>query len=144
MTTANRLSLAAALAVALASSALTPVYQDLGWLPPVLGAVVTVASGSALARLALAPRALQRVVGLLSLGGYVTLTFAGSTLLYGVLPTATTVTSLTALFTDGFEDVRTLAPPVPTTSGLVLLAVLGHGDRRRGRPARRRPAQGRP
>ena len=61
MTTCNRLSVAAALAVALASSALTPVYHDLGWLLSVLGAIVAVASASALARLAHAPRALLPV-----------------------------------------------------------------------------------
>ena len=123
----DRLTVAAALAVALASSTLTPVYQDLGWLLPVLGAVVAVASASALARLAHAPRTLQRVAGLLALGGDVVLTFAGPTLRYGVLPTPTTVTSLTASITGGLEDVQALAPPVPTTPPLVLLAVLGTG-----------------
>ncbi|CAA9335107.1 MAG: hypothetical protein AVDCRST_MAG07-1944 [uncultured Frankineae bacterium] len=124
----DRLSLAAAIAVVLASSALAPVYEDLGWLPSVLGAVVAVASASALARLAQAPRALQRVAGLLGLSSYVILTFAGSTLLYAVLPTLSTVTSLTASVTGGLEDVQRLAPPVPTTSDLVLLAVLGTGS----------------
>ena len=127
MTIHDRLTLAAAVAVALASASLTPVYQDLGWLLSVLGAVVVVAGAGALARRAQAPRALQAVTGLLGLGGYVALTFAGSTLLYGVLPTPSTVTSLTASFTGGLEDVQSLAPPVPTTSRLVLLAVLGTG-----------------
>ena len=127
MTTPDRLTLAAAVAVALASSALTPVYQDLRWLPYMLGAVVAVGSASALARLAQAPQALQRTAGLLALAGSVTLTFAGSTLLYGVLPTWTTVIFLSALVASGLEDARTLASPVPTSSGLVLLAVLGTG-----------------
>ena len=127
MTTRDRLSLAAALAVVLASSALTPVYQDLGWLPSVLGVVIAVASGSALARLAQAPTALLPVAGLLGLGSYVVLTFAGPTLRYGVLPTPSTVSSLTATFNGGLEDVQALAPPVPTTPQLVLLAVLGTG-----------------
>ena len=127
MTTSDRLSLAAALAVALASAALTPVYQDLGWLPSVLGAIIAVASASALARLARAPLALLPIAGLLGLGCYVTLSFAGSTLRYGVLPTLTTVTSLTASVDGGLQDVQALAPPVPTTPQLVLLAVLGTG-----------------
>ena len=127
MTTCNRLSVAAALAVALGSSALTPVYQDLGWLPVVLGAILAVAGASALARLAPAPRALRRAAGLLGLATYVVLVFAGSTLLYGVLPTPTTVSAVTASFTGGLEDVQSLAAPVRTTSSLVLLAVLGVG-----------------
>jgi transglutaminase-like putative cysteine protease len=127
VTIRDRLSLAAASAVVLASSGLTPMYQDLAWLPFVLGAIVAVASASSLARLASAPRALQRVAGLLGLMSFVTLAFAGSTLVYGVLPTLTTVTSLTASVTAGLEDVRRLAAPVPTTPQLVLLAALGTG-----------------
>ncbi len=127
MTTRDRLSLLAAAAVALASSALTPVFHDLGWLPAVLGAVVAVASASAVARLTLAPRAVQGLAGLLGLGAYVTLTFAGSTLLHGVLPTPTTIAFLWTSFTGGLADVSSLAAPVPTTSRLVLLAVLGTG-----------------
>jgi transglutaminase-like putative cysteine protease len=127
VTTPDRLTLAAAVAVALASSALTPVYRDLRWLPYVLGAVVAVASASALARLAQAPQVLQRTAGLLALAASVTLTFAGSTLLYGVVPTWTTITHLTASVASGLEDVQTLASPVPTSSQLVLLAVLGVG-----------------
>ena len=127
MTTRDRLSLLAAAAVALASSALTPVFHDLGWLPAVLGAVVAVASASAVARLAHAPLPVQGVAGLVGLGAYVTLAFAGSTLLHGVLPTPTTVTFLTTSFTGGLADVSSLAAPVPTTSRLVLLAVLGTG-----------------
>ncbi len=127
MTTRDRLTLAAALAVALASSALRPLYEDLGWLVQVLGAIVAVAGAGALARLAQAPRALQPVAGLVALGGYVALTFAGSTLLYGVLPTASTVESLVGSFTGALEDVETLAAPIPTTPRLVLLAVLGTG-----------------
>ena len=127
MTIHDRLGLAAASAVVLAGSGLTPMYQDLGWLPFVLGSIVAVASASALARLASAPRALQRAAGLLGLGSYVTLAFAGSTLRYGVLPTQDTVSSLTASVAGGLEDVQRLAAPVPTTPQLVLLAVLGTG-----------------
>ena len=117
MTTRDRLALAAALAVALASSALTPVYQDLGWLPSVLGAVVAVSGASALARLANAPRTLLPVAGLLGLGSYATLAFAGSTLRYGVLPTLGTVSSLTGSFTGGLEDVQALARRCPRRLG---------------------------
>ena len=127
MTTRDRLTIAAAVAVALATSALRPLYEDLGWLLPVLGAVVAVSGAAALARLASAPRSLQPVVAVLALLGYTALTFAGSTLAYGLLPTLDTVTSLSSTFRDGMGEVEVLAPPVPTSPELVLLAVLGAG-----------------
>ncbi len=127
MTTRDRLTIAAAVAVALASSALRPVYEDLGWLLPVLGAVVAVSGAAALARLAAAPRVLQPVVAVLALLAYTALTFAGSTLAYGLLPTLDTITSLVSTFQAGLGEVEVLAPPVPTSPELVLLAVLGVG-----------------
>ncbi len=127
MTTRDRLTIAAAIAVALATSALRPLYEDLGWLLPVLGAVVAVSGAAALARLASAPRGLQPFVALLALLAYTALTFAGSTLAYGLLPTLDTVTSLASTFRDGMSEVEVLAPPVPTSPELVLLAVLGTG-----------------
>ena len=127
MTTRDRLTLAAALAVALASAALRPVYEDMGWLLPVLGAVVVVSGTAALARLGRAPRPLQPVLGLLALLAYTALTFAGGTLAYGLLPTLHTLRSLVTTFTSALESVQQLAPPVPTSSELVLLAVLGVG-----------------
>lgn len=127
MSMRDRLTLAAALAVALASAALRPVYEDLGWLMPVLGGIVAVAGAAALARLAGAPRGLQPLVGVLALGVYTAWTFASTTLTYLVVPTPSTVTQLAALVREGLTDVEQLAPPVPTTSGLVLLAVLGTG-----------------
>jgi len=127
VTTRDRLTLAAALAVALASAALRPLYEDLGWLLPVLGAVVAVSGVAALARMASAPRALQPVAGLLALLAYTSLTFAGSTLAYGLVPTPETAGSLAATFRQGMGEVEVLAPPVPTTPDLVLLAVLGAG-----------------
>ena len=127
MTTRDRLTLAAALAVALASAALRPVYEDLGWLLPVLGGIVAVSAAAALARLGRAPRVLQPVAGALALAAYVTLVFAGPTMEYGLLPTWDTLSSLTSTARAGLLDVEQLAPPVPTSAGLVLLAVLGTG-----------------
>ena len=102
MTTRDRLTLAAALAVALATSALRPVYEDLGWLLPVLGAVVAVSGAAALARLGVAPRGLQPVRRRCSrLLAYTALTFAGSTLAYGLCRRSTRAASLASTFRDG-------------------------------------------
>ena len=127
MTTRDRLTFAAALAVALASSALRPLYDDLGWLLPVLGAVVAVSGAAALARMAKAPQWLQPIAGLLALLAYTALTFAGATLAYGLLPTLDTADSLASTFREALSQVELLAAPVPTTPALVLLAVLGSG-----------------
>ncbi|CAA9334358.1 MAG: hypothetical protein AVDCRST_MAG16-1463, partial [uncultured Frankineae bacterium] len=127
MTTRDRLTLAAACAVVLASAALRPVYDDLGWLLPVVGAVVAVSGAGALSRLAGAPGPLQPLAGLVGLLAYTALTFAGSTLAYGLLPTLDTLRSLARTFRDGMTAVEQLAPPVPTETELVLLAVLGVG-----------------
>ena len=127
MTTRDRLTLAAALAVALASSALRPLYEDLGWLLPVLGGIVAVSGTAALSRMAGAPLGLQPFAGLLALLAYTALTFAGSTLAYGVLPTLDTARSLVSTYREAMGEVAALAPPVPTSPELVMLAVLGTG-----------------
>lgn len=127
MSTRERLTLAAALAVALAASALGPVYADLGWLVRVLGAVGVVgAAGLAMRRLSV-PVVVQPTLQLVSLALYAGAVFARETLVAGVLPGSETLTALRALADSGLADVATLAPPVPTSPGLVLLAVLGVG-----------------
>ena len=123
----DRLTLAGALAVLLAAAALVPVFDDLGWVLRVVGAVAAVAGAAALARRGGAPRLLQPVAGLLGLAAYTCLVFARSTLAYVVVPTGDTLTLLGDLVRQGLLDVEELAPPVPSRPGLVLLAVLGVG-----------------
>ena len=127
MSTPQRLTVAAALAVALAAAALVPVFDGLGWLIRVLGAVVAVAGAGMLARSARLPRLVQPLAGALGLGLYVSLAFAGSTLAFGVVPVGETLRVLGETIGQGLLDVEELAPPVPTTTGLVLLAALGVG-----------------
>jgi transglutaminase-like putative cysteine protease len=127
MTQRLRLTVAAAIAVLLASAALVPVYAGLGWLPEVVGAVAAVAAASGFARSRRVPALLQPVAGLLALAAYVVVVYARSTLRGGVLPGAETVNRVRTLLGEGLLDVEALAPPVPTTPGLVLLAVLGVG-----------------
>ncbi len=50
MSTRDRLTVAAALAVALACAALAPMYAGYGWVPATLTAVAVVAGAGALAR----------------------------------------------------------------------------------------------
>ncbi len=127
MSTPIRLTVAAALAVVLTSSALVPIYADLGWLLRVVGAVLAVALAGALARRARLPGALQPIATLLGLAAYVVVVFAPATLNYGVLPWEDTLSLLRGILDEGLRDVEELGPPVPTRPGLVLLAVLGTG-----------------
>jgi transglutaminase-like putative cysteine protease len=127
MSTRDRLALAAAVAVTLASAALLPVFDGPGWLLRVLGAVVAVAGAASLVRRAGAPRGLEPIGGLLGLAAYVGLVFAGPTLAYVLVPGGETLPLLGERIGQGLLDVEELAPPVPTSPGLVLLAVLGVG-----------------
>ena len=127
MSTRDRLTLAAALAVALAAAALVPVFDGLGWVVRVLAAVVVVAAGAALARRARLPRLLEPLAALAALAAYVALVFARPTLAFGFLPGSETLRVIGETIGLGLLDVEELAPPVPTRPGLVLLAVLGVG-----------------
>ncbi len=127
MSTRDRLALAAAGAVLLASASLFQVFEGSGWLLRVLLAVVAVTGAASLARRAGLPRLLEPVAGLLGLGLFACLAFARSTLLFGIVPGGATLRSLGRTIGEGLLDVEELAPPVPANPGLVLLAVLGVG-----------------
>jgi transglutaminase-like putative cysteine protease len=127
VSTRDRLTVAAALAVALTCASLVPVYDGLGWVLRVLGAVAVVAGGSALARRLRLPRLLEPLAGGAALAAYVCLVFARPTLAFGLLPGSETLRLLGDTIGQGLLDVEELAPPVPTRPGLVLLAVLGVG-----------------
>ena len=125
MSTRERLTLAAAFAVALGAAAMEPLYSDLLWLPRVLGAIAAMAVVSLICRRFSVPAVLQPLASLAALAEFVSLAFARSTTTWGLIPTGRTVTALRELIDEGLTDVSRLAPPVPTHPGLTLLAVLG-------------------
>lgn len=127
MNVRERLTLAAAVAVLLASSALLPVFAGPGWVGRVALAVAVVALAGLLSRRAGLPRPLVPLAGLAALLAYVVVVFAGPTLHHGVLPGSATVAAFRALLTASSADLASYAPPAPTTPALVLLAVLGVG-----------------
>ncbi len=127
MSARERLTLAAGLAVALASAALTPVFEDLGWAPRALGAVLVVAlTGLATRRLEV-PTALQPAIGLVALGYYLCAVFVGGTLRLGLVPAGASLHAMQRLAHEGGLDVTRFGPPVPTHAGMVLLATAGVG-----------------
>ena len=127
MTIRDRLTVAAVLAVVLACAGLAPVFDGYGWFTRVVGAALVVGCLAGLARALRVPGTAQPLVALAGLSAYVAVVFAGTTLAYGVVPTGQTLALLRDLAETGLLDVQELSPPVPTTPGLVLLAVLGIG-----------------
>lgn len=131
MTPRTRLTVTAGLATALTTSSLGSVFSDLGWLLPVLGAIMAVVVGAEVGawvgtRLALAP--LWRLLGsVVALTLYTCAAFAGDHALLGLLPSAGAVSRLRALVGQALDDIRQLAAPVPSHRGLVLVTVLGVG-----------------
>ncbi len=127
MSARERLTLAAGLAVALTSAALTPVFDDLGWAPRVFGAVIVVALTGLAARRLEVPTALQPAIGLLALGYYLCAAFVGGTLRLGLIPAGASLHALLQVAREGRLDVTRFGPPVPTHTGMVLLAAAGVG-----------------
>ena len=125
MTSRARLCLQAAVATLAASTALSAVFIDLRWLFPVAGAVLLVAAVNELTRRTPIAAALGPVLSAAAVLVYVTAIDAGSSAYAGVLPTRASLVALGDLARGGFTDIRTLAAPVPTHRGLVLLAVVG-------------------
>ncbi|HWG92867.1 MAG TPA: DUF3488 and transglutaminase-like domain-containing protein [Mycobacteriales bacterium] len=124
MTAATRTTLLAALAVVLAASALTPLFADASWVPPVVAGVGAVAGGMLLARRLRVPLLLQPLLAVPLLTVLAGLLFARDTLVLG-LPTPETVVRLGEVLGEGLLAVETERAPVPVVPGLVLLALLG-------------------
>lgn len=127
MSIKEQMTLAAAAAVALAAGALWPVFAGQDWLWRSLGAVLVVMVSGLLTRRLNVPRPLQPLIALLLLAAYVTVVFAGSTLDSGLVPNGRTLDLLQALAQHGQDDISSFGPPVPPTTGLVLLTVAGVG-----------------
>jgi hypothetical protein len=108
-----------------ASSGLAAVFADMRWLFPVAGAIFLVAAVNELTRRTPVAAALGPLLAAGSVLVYVTALDAGTTAYAGFLPTRSSLTTLGELARSGFTDIRTLAAPVPTHRGLVLLAVVG-------------------
>lgn len=127
MSSRERLTLAAALAVALGTAAVVPLYADLHWLLEALGAIAAVAGAGLLSRRANLPAAVQPLLTLAALGFFLCLAFARTTLGFGLLPTGATLHALDNLLQAGLTDIDRLSPPVPSNAGLTLIAVTGVG-----------------
>jgi TgpA N-terminal domain/Transglutaminase-like superfamily len=136
-------TLAAAGATALGAVALTPVYTDRSWVPPVLSAVAVVAAAGLLLRTAGAAlwaaragdRPVPPLVGalgvpLVPLGQLALLTclmtalFAPADAIGGWLPTRDSLAALGSVMADGSVELREQATPALPLTGLLALTVL--------------------
>jgi hypothetical protein len=125
MTGRSRLGLQAAIATLAASSALSSVFVDMRWLFPVAGAILLVAVVNDVTRRTPVAAALGPVVSAAAVLLYITAIDAGAAAYGRVIPTRASLAVLGDLARNGFDDIRSLAAPVPTHQGLVLLAIVG-------------------
>ncbi len=117
---------AAVTATLLAASCLGPLFRGpQHWVVGAVAAVLVATGCGGLGRRARLPSAVVPLLTPLGLVGLLTAVGSPGNAVLGVVPSRATLSSLHALVVDGFADVRDYATPVPTTPGLVLLAVAG-------------------
>jgi len=125
MTGRTRLGFYAAMATLAASTALSAVFVDMRWLFPVAGAIFLVAGVNDLARRTPLAAALGPVLAAGAVLVYITAIDTADKAYARIVPTGASLTALGDLARSGFSDIRSLAAPVPSHKGLVLLAVVG-------------------
>lgn len=125
MTDRDRLSISVALATLLTSSALFAVFLGARWVPALAGVIAVVAGCSIAARHLRLPVAFGPLLMVIGVTGYVTVLFASSSAVAGILPGPAALRLLQTRASEGFADIEALAPPVPTRPGLLLIGVVG-------------------
>jgi hypothetical protein len=125
MTASHRMTLTAALASALSSTALYPLFTGSAWFYAGLGAILTVTAAGTLSRLRTLPVLVCLAISVAGLLLYLNLVFEARHSWLRLIPAPGTLSRLWALAGTGFTDLSGAAPPAPERSGLVLLAVGG-------------------
>jgi len=120
-----RFTIIAAIATALGTLALWPLFGDWQWYPPALATIAMVALVGFVARiirwpLVLTPLAQGAGAVLLACWLYVRGDLWG-----GVVPTSNTIDDLRAVAIDGLTSIAQYAPPVPVSAGLTVLLMGG-------------------
>jgi transglutaminase-like putative cysteine protease len=122
----RRMTLTAALACLLASTALYPLFQGSAWFYVGWGAIITVAACGALSRLRTLPPVICLFISTAGLLLYLNLVFEVRHS-WLVIPTPDSIRLLWDLAGTGISDTRRYAPPAPELAGLVLIAAGGVG-----------------
>jgi transglutaminase-like putative cysteine protease len=123
----HRLTLTAAVATALASIALYPLFTGTTWFFAGLGAIVAVAATGTLTRLRALPVVLCVAASLLGLVIYLNLAFEAAHSLLFVVPTPASLSDLWHLAGQGITESDGYAPPVPGLPAFLLLGAGGIG-----------------
>ncbi|HTR93942.1 MAG TPA: transglutaminaseTgpA domain-containing protein [Trebonia sp.] len=123
----HRRTLAAAVAVVLASLSLYPIYIGTGWFFAGIGSAIVVALAGTLARLRRLPVVADLAIGVLALLLYLNVTFSNARSYLHLLPTPASLAALWHIAGQGFNEAAKYAPPVPELRGMVLLAAAGIG-----------------
>ena len=123
----KRLTVTAAAATVLASIALHPLISGTGWFWAGLGAVIVTAAVGTLTRLRTLPVIVCYLAGLAGVLLYVNLLFAGPQSFLGLIPTPASLHHLAVVAQRANSQMASFAPPVPPTSGILLLSTAGIG-----------------
>jgi len=127
MTANRRMTLTVALAVALSSTVLYPLFTGSTWFYVGLGAIITVAASGALSRLRTLPVVVCLAISVAGVLLYLNLVFEVRHSWALVIPTPGSLSRLWDLAGTGMFDAGRYAPPAPELPGLVLLAAGGIG-----------------
>ncbi len=127
MTPNRRMTLTVALACALTSPVLYPLFIGARWYYVGLGAIITVAASGALSRLRTLPVVVCLAISVVGLLLYLNLVFEVRHSWALVIPTPGSLSRLWDLAGIGITNSRRYAPPAAQLSSLVLLAVGGIG-----------------
>jgi transglutaminase-like putative cysteine protease len=127
MTLNGRMTVTAAVAVVLTTTALYPIFTDSLFFAESLGAILVVAAIGALTRLRSVPVLACLGASLIGLVLYLNLVFEHPHSLLFVIPTTASISRLWDLVGSGLSDARTVPPPVQNLPGLLFLTVGGVG-----------------
>ena len=127
MTQNRRMTLTVALACALSSTVLYPLFNGSGWFYVGLGAIITVAACGALSRLRTLPVVVCLAISVVGLLLYLNLVFEVRHSWALFIPTPGSLSRLWDLAGTGITRSRQYAAPAPELSGLVLIAAAGIG-----------------
>ncbi len=122
-----RLTVAAAAGTVLASTALYALFVGMEWFWAGVGAVIVVAAVGLATRIRRLPVVVCVAAGLAGLLLYLNLLFAPGQSWFAIIPNAASLTHVWHVATAGMTDADRFSPPVPITTGLLLLSTAGIG-----------------
>ena len=120
-------TIVAAAATLLAATGIIPLFQDLSWVGPALVVVVVIAVVGAGCRGLGMPLPMIPVAEALAMVASLTALYASSLAWAGIVPTSEAWRSILELVRQGLVDAEQYGAPVPSLTGMTLLAVGGIG-----------------